>query len=170
MQSAPRYYDGRTRSYSASEGGRANERLCRPDPSAGRREACDRQSCGEGRTVIKGKESWKRKPLYFFHGPRLTTLYPYLQIQRQEDDIRARVQVSSQAYHKSVQETQALRQEYFNLRLPQILRVRVSKLPDSAASLTSIFLGFERVRRRNRPRNTIPPHALCFLIRKHHLE
>jgi len=43
-------------------------------------------------------------------------------IQRQEDDIRARVQVSSQAYHKSVQETQALRQEYFNLRLPQILR------------------------------------------------
>ncbi|KAH9987508.1 GTPase activating protein [Russula vinacea] len=43
-------------------------------------------------------------------------------IQRQEDDIRNRVQVSSQAYHKSVQETQALRQEYFNLRLPQILR------------------------------------------------
>lgn len=43
-------------------------------------------------------------------------------IQRQEDDIRGRVQVSSQTYHKSVQETQALRQEYFNLRLPQILR------------------------------------------------
>lgn len=69
----------------------------------------------------------------------MTTLYPHLQIQRQEDDIRARVQVSSQAYHKSVQETQALRQEYFNLRLPQILRVRVPKLLDFAASLTSIF-------------------------------
>lgn len=47
----------------------------------------------------------------------------YLQIQRQEDDIRARVQLSSQAYHKSVQETQGLRQEYFNFQLPRILRV-----------------------------------------------
>lgn len=46
-----------------------------------------------------------------------------LQIQRQEDDIRARVQLSSQAYHKSVQETQGLRQEYFNFQLPRILRV-----------------------------------------------
>ncbi|KAH9971731.1 GTPase activating protein [Lactifluus volemus] len=43
-------------------------------------------------------------------------------IQRQEDDIRARVQSSSQAYHKSVQETQTLRQEYFNFQLPRILR------------------------------------------------
>ncbi|KAI9440763.1 RhoGAP-domain-containing protein [Lactarius indigo] len=43
-------------------------------------------------------------------------------IQRQEDDIRARVQLSSQAYHKSVQETQGLRQEYFNFQLPRILR------------------------------------------------
>ncbi|KAI0272746.1 GTPase activating protein [Gloeopeniophorella convolvens] len=43
-------------------------------------------------------------------------------IQRQEDDIRARVQASSQAYHKSVQETQGLRQEYFNFQLPRILR------------------------------------------------
>lgn len=48
---------------------------------------------------------------------------PPLQIQRQEDDIRARVQLSSQAYHKSVQETQGLRQEYFNFQLPRILRV-----------------------------------------------
>ena len=86
----------------------------------------------------------------------MTTLNPSLQIQRQEDDIRARVQVSSQAYHKSVQETQALRQEYFNLRLPQILRVRaLLSYSDSAASLTSpIFLGFERVRGRNRPPGT----------------
>ncbi|KAH9045994.1 RhoGAP-domain-containing protein [Lactarius hengduanensis] len=48
--------------------------------------------------------------------------YIPLQIQRQEDDIRARVQLSSQAYHKSVQETQGLRQEYFNFQLPRILR------------------------------------------------
>jgi hypothetical protein len=101
----------------------------------------------------------------------MTTLRPRLQIQRQEDDIRARVQVSSQAYHKSVQETQALRQEYFNLRLPQILRVRALKPPGFVTSphLCS-FSGFERMRRRNRPRNTVPPHALRFLIRKHCLE
>ncbi|KAI0251408.1 hypothetical protein BJV78DRAFT_1211324 [Lactifluus subvellereus] len=43
-------------------------------------------------------------------------------IQRQEDDIRARVQSFSQSYHKSVQETQGLRQEYFNFQLPRILR------------------------------------------------
>ena len=68
----------------------------------------------------------------------MTALRPHLQIQRQEDDIRARVQVSSQAYHKSVQETQALRQEYFNLRLPQILRVRAPNLPGPATSLISV--------------------------------
>ncbi len=50
-----------------------------------------------------------------------------LLIQRQEDDIRARVQLSSQAYHKSVQETQGLRQEYFNFQLPRILRVSPRK-------------------------------------------
>jgi hypothetical protein len=62
------------------------------------------------------------RPFTSLHGLTMTALHPHLQIQRQEDDIRNRVQVSSQAYHKSVQETQALRQEYFNLRLPQILR------------------------------------------------
>jgi hypothetical protein len=55
--------------------------------------------------------------------PRQEVTYSPLQIQRQEDDIRARVQLSSQAYHKSVQETQGLRQEYFNFQLPRILRV-----------------------------------------------
>jgi Rho GTPase-activating protein RGD1 len=55
--------------------------------------------------------------------------YRWLQIQRQEDDIRARVQSSSQAYHKSVQETQTLRQEYFNFQLPRILRVRAFMPP-----------------------------------------
>ena len=78
-------------------------------------------------------------PFTYFHGLTLRTLHPLLQIQRQEDDIRARLRVSSQAYHKSVQETQALRQKYFNLRLPQILRVRAYKPPGVATSLISIL-------------------------------
>ncbi|KAI0741304.1 GTPase activating protein [Daedaleopsis nitida] len=43
-------------------------------------------------------------------------------IQRQEDDIRARVSQASDAYRKSMQDTQAIRQEYFNFQLPRILR------------------------------------------------
>ncbi|TFY79014.1 hypothetical protein EWM64_g4999 [Hericium alpestre] len=43
-------------------------------------------------------------------------------IQRQEDDIRARVSQASDAYRKAVTETQSLRQEYFNFQLPRILR------------------------------------------------
>ncbi|ETW79293.1 hypothetical protein HETIRDRAFT_323566 [Heterobasidion irregulare TC 32-1] len=43
-------------------------------------------------------------------------------IQRQEDDIRARVSTASDSYRKSVHETQGLRQEYFNFQLPRILR------------------------------------------------
>ncbi|KAI0048722.1 RhoGAP-domain-containing protein [Auriscalpium vulgare] len=43
-------------------------------------------------------------------------------IQRQEDDIRSRVSVSSDAYRKAVTETQSIRQEYFNFQLPRILR------------------------------------------------
>ncbi|KAL4252043.1 GTPase activating protein [Abortiporus biennis] len=43
-------------------------------------------------------------------------------IQRQEDDIRQRMSTASDAYRKSMHETQALRQEYFNFQLPRILR------------------------------------------------
>ncbi|KAK7687265.1 hypothetical protein QCA50_009770 [Cerrena zonata] len=43
-------------------------------------------------------------------------------IQRQEDDIRTRVSVSSDAFRKAVQEAQGIRQEYFNFQLPRILR------------------------------------------------
>ncbi|TFK60437.1 RhoGAP-domain-containing protein [Pluteus cervinus] len=43
-------------------------------------------------------------------------------IQRQEDDIRARVSAASDVYRKSVIDTQAMRQEYFNFQLPKILR------------------------------------------------
>ncbi|KAH6910044.1 GTPase activating protein [Coprinopsis sp. MPI-PUGE-AT-0042] len=43
-------------------------------------------------------------------------------ILRQEDDIRQRVSVASDQYRKSVTDTQAMRQEYYNLQLPRILR------------------------------------------------
>ncbi|KAI0076575.1 RhoGAP-domain-containing protein [Panus rudis PR-1116 ss-1] len=43
-------------------------------------------------------------------------------IQRQEDDIRARMSNASDAYRKAVQESQTARQEYFNFQLPRILR------------------------------------------------
>ena len=130
-----------------------------------------RKAVAKGGLLLKGNNSRNVPPFTYFHGLTLTTLHPLLQIQRQEDDIRARVQVSLQAYHKSVQETQALRQEYFNLRLPQILRVRASKPPGCRDfSHLYSFLGFERVCGRIRLRNTIPPRALCYLIRKNCLE
>ncbi|KAF9266777.1 RhoGAP-domain-containing protein [Marasmius fiardii PR-910] len=43
-------------------------------------------------------------------------------IQRQEDDVRARVSAASDAFRKAVIDTQAMRQEYFNFQLPRILR------------------------------------------------
>ncbi|KAF8343505.1 Rho GTPase activation protein [Amanita rubescens] len=43
-------------------------------------------------------------------------------IQRQEDDIRARMSTYSDQYRKAVTDTQAMRQEYFNFQLPRILR------------------------------------------------
>lgn len=150
------------------EGEPTKDSVVQTRPQAGGKRAIGK-AVAKGGLLLKGKNPGNVTPFTSFHGFRIIMLNPYLQIQRQEDDIRARVQVSSQAYHKSVQETQALRQEYFNLRLPQILRVRASKILGSAASL-KIFLEFERMRGRNRPRNTIPPHALRFLIREHYLE
>ncbi|KAL7421093.1 hypothetical protein Q5752_003977 [Cryptotrichosporon argae] len=45
------------------------------------------------------------------------------QMQRQEDDVRARMASASEAFRKAVLESQALRQEYFNFQLPKILRL-----------------------------------------------
>lgn len=56
---------------------------------------------------------------------RLSDLTRGYQIQRQEDDIRARMSTASDAFRKAVLETQTIRQEYFNFQLPRILRVRV---------------------------------------------
>ena len=44
-------------------------------------------------------------------------------MQRQEDDVRARMAQASEVFRKAVLESQALRQEYFNFQLPKILRV-----------------------------------------------
>ncbi|KAH9926242.1 GTPase activating protein [Epithele typhae] len=43
-------------------------------------------------------------------------------LQRQEDDVRARMSAASDTYRKVMIETQAIRQEYFNFQLPRILR------------------------------------------------
>lgn len=45
------------------------------------------------------------------------------QILKQEEDIRSRTSTASDAFRKEVLNTQAMRQEYFNLQLPRILRV-----------------------------------------------
>ncbi|KAK7466328.1 Rho GTPase-activating protein [Stygiomarasmius scandens] len=43
-------------------------------------------------------------------------------IQRQEDEIRARVSAASDSFRKAVIDAQTMRQEYFNFQLPRILR------------------------------------------------
>lgn len=50
-----------------------------------------------------------------------------LQILKQEEDIRSRTSTASDAFRKEVLSTQAMRQEYFNLQLPRILRVSGSQ-------------------------------------------
>ena len=121
------------------EGEPAKDSVVQSRTPAGGKRAIGK-AVAKGGLLLKGKNPGNVHPFTSLRGLMMTILHPHLQIQRQEDDIRARVQVSSQAYHKSVQETQALRQEYFNLRLPQLLRVRASEPPGSAASL--IFIHF----------------------------
>ncbi|RXK35170.1 GTPase activating protein [Tremella mesenterica] len=42
---------------------------------------------------------------------------------RQEEEVRNRMGVASEAFRKAVQESQTLRQEYFNFQLPKIIRL-----------------------------------------------
>ena len=108
------------------EGEPMKDSVIQARPQAGGKRAIGK-AVAKGGLLLKGKNPGNVITTYLRGIVALTPLTPRpLQIQRQEDDIRARVQASSQAYHKSVQETQGLRQEYFNLRLPQILRVRPS--------------------------------------------
>jgi hypothetical protein len=54
------------------------------------------------------------------------------QIQRQEDETRARMNNASEQFKKAVQDNQAVKQEFFNLQLPKILRVRSIILSNTA--------------------------------------
>lgn len=58
------------------------------------------------------------------------------QIQRQEDETRARMNSASEQFKKAVLDNQATKQEFFNLQLPKILRVRHTYFSD---------LGFSRL-------------------------
>lgn len=87
-----------------------------------------------------------------------------MQIQRQEDDIRTRVSVASDAYRKAVQEAQAIRQEYFNFQLPRILRVRIRALTMTFRIFTRPMSVLERMCRRDRPWYTVPSDTLCLPI------
>lgn len=55
-----------------------------------------------------------------------------LQILRQEEEVRARTSTASDTYRAQVKSTQAIRQEYFNLQLPRILRVSTQHHPQKA--------------------------------------
>lgn len=46
------------------------------------------------------------------------------QVAKAEEEVRSRMGQSSDAYRAQVQGAQSVRQEYFNLQLPRILRVR----------------------------------------------
>ena len=48
----------------------------------------------------------------------------FIQIHRQEDDVRARMSTASDVYKKAVTDATTIRQEYFNFQLPRLLRVR----------------------------------------------
>jgi hypothetical protein len=43
-------------------------------------------------------------------------------MQRQEDDVRQRMSLASDAFRKASLDAQAMRQEYFNFQLPRVLR------------------------------------------------
>lgn len=61
------------------------------------------------------------------------------QLQRHEDDVRARMSAASEAFRKAVIESQALRAEYFNFQLPKVVRVSCD-CSWSDASLTRMQL------------------------------
>lgn len=56
------------------------------------------------------------------------------QLAKQEEEVRSRMGQSSDAYRAQVAGAQAIRQEYFNLQLPRILRVRLRRLLVDRAS------------------------------------
>jgi len=93
------------------------------------------------------------------------------QLQRLEEEARAKMNSMSDAYRQQVLATQTIRQEYFHLQLPRMLKVSL-RLPRSRGS-SDCFANrrpattvHERVPRRDRPRDAVPPLALRLPIRK----
>ncbi|MCO5608113.1 hypothetical protein L7F22_062318 [Adiantum nelumboides] len=72
------------------------------------------QSSGPGGKRTLGKAIGKSGLLFKNKNPQ--------QILKQEEEIRSRTSVASDAFRKEVLTTQGMRQEYFNLQLPRILR------------------------------------------------
>jgi hypothetical protein len=71
-----------------------------------------RDKRGLGKAMAKGGMLFKSK------GPA--------QMQRQEDEVRQRMNSASEVFRKAVQSNQQAKQEYFNLHLPKILRVSLA--------------------------------------------
>lgn len=74
----------------------------------------------KGGLLLKGKNPQNVSP--FLCDISIVLMYAS-QIQRQEDDVRARMSTASDIYRKAVLDTQTMRSEYFNFQLPRILRV-----------------------------------------------
>ncbi len=127
------------------EGEPAKDSVVQTRPQAGGKRAIGK-AVAKGGLLLKGKNPGNVNPFTSVHVLRMTTLHPHLQIQRQEDD-----NTSIFGFLKSSASVLLSR------LIPRLLSILY-------------FLGFERVRGRNRPRDAIPSHALCFLIREHYLE
>jgi len=80
------------------------------------------KAVAKGGLLLKGKNPGN-VPFYCPHIRMSTQYLEMLQIQRQEDDVRARMSAASDAFRKAMIDTQTIRQEYFNFQLPRILRV-----------------------------------------------
>ena len=63
-----------------------------------------------------------------------------MQLERQAEEIKARMSTASDAYRKAVSDTQAIRQEYFNFQLPRILRVRMTSLLNFVCKHSDIYI------------------------------
>ncbi|KAI0918052.1 hypothetical protein AcV5_002832 [Taiwanofungus camphoratus] len=81
------------------------------------------KAVAKGGLLLKGKNpgNVRRDSLRTCHASQYIFFFDG-QLQRQEEDVRARMSSASDAYRKAVTETQAIRQEYFNFQLPRLLR------------------------------------------------
>lgn len=115
-----------------------------------------RDKRGLGKAMAKGGMLFKSK------GPA--------QMQRQEDEVRQRMNSASEVFRKAVQSNQQTKQEYFNLHLPKILRVsRVSNrlIQPTRCLMSSGCTAVERMRRRDRHGNPVSHGSICVSIRNH---